>query len=54
MKRTVKIDDATWLEPIANYYKAGGFDDKDIPVRVMNAIDSVNWYFGEFPVRKQK
>lgn len=37
--------DVGFLRPIALFYQAGGFEGKDIPVRVINAIDSINAFF---------
>lgn len=50
-RKPLEFEDITapliFLKSVAQYYKVGGFNDKDIPVRVLNALDSLSNYFEE-------
>lgn len=36
--------DISFLQPVIDAYKYGAFDGRNLPPRVMNALDSLSWY----------
>jgi len=36
--------DISFLQPVIEAYKYGAFDNKNLPLRVLNALDSLSWY----------
>jgi hypothetical protein len=36
--------DIRFLQPVIEAYKYGVFENKNLPIRVVNALDSLSWY----------
>ena len=46
--------DLAFLQPVIDYYKIGGFEGMHLPIRVVNALDSLSWYGNVKPTEYER